>query len=125
MWAICEDKNGMLWIGTSICLYKFDRKKDKFTRFRYDNTDSGSISHFTIVAIYEDKEGSLWIGTRAGLDKYDFETGKFIHYWNDPSNIYKPWYNNNSSMYCANAIPKDDKGRMWYTALLKYETRQV
>lgn len=125
MWAICEDKNGMLWIGTSICLYKFDRTKDKFTRFRYDNTDSGSISHFTIVAIYEDKEGSLWIGTGAGLDKYDFETGKFIHYWNDPSNIYKPWYNNNSSMHCTNAIPKDDKGRMWYTALLKYETRQV
>jgi signal transduction histidine kinase/ligand-binding sensor domain-containing protein/DNA-binding response OmpR family regulator len=112
VWAICSDRNNMLWIGTSSCLLKFNPKKEEFTCFQYNSTDPGSISHYSVYSIFEDKEGSLWIGTRAGLDKYNFETGKFIHYWNDPGSLKRLWYDDNS-MYRVNAILRDSKGIIW------------
>lgn len=70
VWAINEDKNGNVWIGTGDAgLWCFDGKK--LTQFAAKETfnDQG------IEAIYTDKDGTLWIGTN-GAGLFTFKDGR-------------------------------------------------
>ena len=51
------DRNGILWIGTTGGLAKFDG--EKFTAF----TEKDGLSGNHVRSIYEDSTGSLWFGT--------------------------------------------------------------
>ncbi|MEN8118018.1 MAG: two-component regulator propeller domain-containing protein, partial [Bacteroidota bacterium] len=66
--CIFQDSRGYIWMGTQNGLDRFDG--ENFILYRYDPTDSGSISNNWIYSISEDKEGNLWIGTKGGLQKY-------------------------------------------------------
>ncbi len=112
VWAICEDKFGVLWVGSMNGVYKFNRATEEFLALRHDSTDPGSISHNTVYAIYEDNEGSLWFGTGAGLDKLDCETGKFIHY---------------ASRYSVTSLCGDETSMLWLgttEALLEFNPKE-
>ncbi len=79
--AICEDKQGMLWIGTGEGLNSLDRKTGHFTVYKNNPEDSTSIGGNKIYSIYEDRENRLWIGTHSGgLNLMDRKTGKFRSY---------------------------------------------
>ena len=62
VWAICEDKNNNIWIGThrgGVNIWN----KEKY--FRYLNT-SNMLPDNHIRSFVEDKQGNMWIGTYSG-----------------------------------------------------------
>jgi ligand-binding sensor domain-containing protein len=112
IWAICEDRHGVLWVGSDNGLYKFDRSTDEFTALHHDSTDPGSIAHNTVYAIYEDKQGLLWFGTRAGVDTLDYQAGGFRH---------------SAPGYLVQSFVEDGAGILWlgaWEALLEYNPKQ-
>jgi signal transduction histidine kinase/ligand-binding sensor domain-containing protein/AraC-like DNA-binding protein len=104
--AICQDSLGRMWFGTKDGLNLYDGYK--FTVFKHDPFDPGTISDSHIKSIYTDARGRLWIGTLdGGLNLYNEETGKFTrftHNQNNPGTI----SNNN-----VQAIVGDSHGNIW------------
>lgn len=82
VWAVNEDENSVLWIGTyNGGLNKFDRKNGKFTYYKFNPANSYSISDNHIRSIADDGEGNLWIGTYSGgLNKFNKSTGLLTRY---------------------------------------------
>lgn len=82
VWALHEDENSVLWIGTyNGGLNKFDRKNGKFTYYKFDPTNPNSISDNHIRSIADDGNGNLWIGTYSGgLNKFNKSTGLSTRY---------------------------------------------
>ena len=62
--SLCEDKNGKIWIGTSVgILNLYDPQSEEFIQFKNDPHDPYSIPQSEILCIYEDRKGIIWIGT--------------------------------------------------------------
>ena len=78
--CVFQDSWGYIWMGTQNGLNRFDGIE--FELYRFNPTDSNSISNNWIYSITEDKEGNLWIGTKGGLNKYLRTENKFVpvHY---------------------------------------------
>jgi signal transduction histidine kinase/ligand-binding sensor domain-containing protein len=106
VWAIYEDRQGELWIGTSGGLDRLDRTDDTFIHYRHDPDDPGSLIHNLVRAIDEDRHGVLWIGTYGGLDRFD-RSETFIHYRHDPEESHS------LSDNAVWAILEDSAGTMW------------
>jgi signal transduction histidine kinase/ligand-binding sensor domain-containing protein/DNA-binding response OmpR family regulator len=75
-----EDKKGNVWIGNNGGLSLFNRDKNTFTNFKYDDK-ANSLSNEHVFCIVEDAKGNLWIGTEMGLNYFDRKTNKFINYY--------------------------------------------
>jgi ligand-binding sensor domain-containing protein len=66
VWAINEDDNGNLWIGTvDAGVWKYDGKQ--LTNF----TTKDGLNSNIINTIYKDKAGDLWFITDAGINRFD------------------------------------------------------
>jgi len=80
--AVIEDKNGIIWVGTSSGgLNKFNPKTDLWTHYRHQPDDSFSISGNNVWSLLEDRDGEIWAGTwQSGLNRLNKKTGKFIRY---------------------------------------------
>jgi ligand-binding sensor domain-containing protein/signal transduction histidine kinase len=66
--CVFQDAEGFIWFGTQNGLNRFDG--ETFDVFRFNPSDSNSISNNWIYAISQDRNGNLWIGTKGGLNKY-------------------------------------------------------
>jgi signal transduction histidine kinase/ligand-binding sensor domain-containing protein/AraC-like DNA-binding protein len=77
-WVKCflEDRTGLLWIGTSDGLNKYDGQSFKI--YKYLPSQSRSLNHNDTNVIFEDSNGYLWVGTQAGLNYYQRESDEFI-----------------------------------------------
>jgi ligand-binding sensor domain-containing protein len=76
IYTIWEDKEGFIWTSTYEGLCKFDRKTEKFTRYKPD--PKSKFSDPNITSINEDNNGTMWIGGASGqLCRFDKKTGKF------------------------------------------------
>jgi hypothetical protein len=89
--AIFEDSDGNVWLGTS-GLEKFDPETGKTVDYMHDPSDPGSISNDAVLSINESADGKfLWVGTRGGgLNKFDKEKEIFTYYTEHdglPSNV--------------------------------------
>jgi ligand-binding sensor domain-containing protein len=78
-----------LWIATQDGLDYFDFKAKVFTHFRYDFSDSLSLSCNEVGRLYIDKDKTLWVGTGSiflwqntsgGLNRFNPETKTFKRY---------------------------------------------
>ncbi len=109
VWALCEDRDGVLWVGTyGGGLNRFNRTRENFTRFIHRPTDPNSIDDNHIRVIYEDRRGTLWIGTEtAGLVKFDKNNRTFKSYM--ISNEEKRNFGHNS----VRAIVEGEPGILW------------
>ncbi|MBN1139827.1 MAG: hypothetical protein JXM73_24865 [Anaerolineae bacterium] len=88
VWAICEDGDGGLWVGTDGGLNRLDRplqaaSSGTFTRYRHDPADPASLGGDQVRAVLQDSKGRLWVGTADGLDRLDRGQNRFIHYRHD------------------------------------------
>ena len=72
--AICQTRDGYLWVGTYGGLARFDGVR--FLVFDPGNT-SGRLGS-RIRALFEDRDGVLWVGTETGLSA--FREGRFAGY---------------------------------------------
>ncbi|MFC2146544.1 two-component regulator propeller domain-containing protein, partial [Acidobacteriota bacterium] len=107
---IVPDEKGegeIFWVGTHSGLTRFNRKKDKFTHFRRDPKDPGSISYNVIRDIFIDSYNECWIATGGGLNQLDRRTYRFTSYRNDPGNP------ESISANDVVTIQEDKKGRLW------------
>lgn len=68
--CIAEDTAGLLWIGTTYGLNKFDRQKGVFKRYYFSEGLSNSIPGNYITDLHIDRLNNLWIATRTGVSKY-------------------------------------------------------
>jgi ligand-binding sensor domain-containing protein/signal transduction histidine kinase len=82
VFAVLEDSQGRLWIGTeNEGLNLFNRENNKFVHYKTDVFDNKNISHNSIWSLFEDKTGNIWIGTFAGgINMIPRYGGYFNHY---------------------------------------------
>lgn len=78
VYAIVQDRQGYLWIGTWDGLNKYDGLK--FTTY---NKESG-LSNEVINCLLESDDGNLWIGTENGLNYLDRRSGVITVFQNNP-----------------------------------------
>ncbi len=104
--AIYIDDAGNLWLGMwGNGLNKFDRKKNKFIHFRFDNGKNDFSGRNKIKSIRKLNDHKILLGTKAGLlvfDIYNYSWSPFI-----------PADNFNFGKYTILSILKDDSGNIW------------
>lgn len=64
-----QDHNGLVWLGTTNGLARFDGRHMRV--FKPDPARADSLSHPVIHALLDDGQGALWVGTGQGLDRLD------------------------------------------------------
>lgn len=85
LWAILEDQEGFMWFGTEDGLVRYDGYN--LTNYKYNKSDSNSISANFVVTLIEDRFGHLWIGTfGGGLNLYDRNKDNFVRFIHDRGN---------------------------------------
>lgn len=60
-----EDKNGNIWIGTSVGLVKYIEVKQQFIVYKHSEYDSKNSDEINCIA--EDQTGNLWLGSKQGI----------------------------------------------------------
>jgi ligand-binding sensor domain-containing protein/signal transduction histidine kinase len=108
IFAVYEDKNKILWIGTRKGLRIFDREMNRFICPKFKNGDSDILNHGNIWSIFEDSSGELWIATHGGgLVQVNAERDKYFIFNHDPENSNSISGNRISSVY------EDKSGVIW------------
>jgi two-component system sensor histidine kinase ChiS len=105
--SITEDKEGILWIGTTVGLNKFDREKEIFYSYRPDPDNFENWSN-SIASVHEDRSGTLWVGTGNGLYNFDKKKQRFILRFPE----YPATLNPGKSIVCS--IKEDNSGKLWF-----------
>lgn len=77
IWAITQDKDGFIWVGTGNGLAKFDGYK--FTSYNLTDTNILSLPTNHIKSLYVDYSNDLWIGTM-GTGLIHYSKGQFKTY---------------------------------------------
>lgn len=80
--AICQDKNGHLWLGfDNGGVTEFDPINNTYVQYLYSVNSNQSLSGNQVTAVYADSEGIVWVGTgNAGLNRFEPEIGGFRRY---------------------------------------------
>ena len=103
--TILQDRQGYMWFGTQAGLNRYDGYR--FTVYRNDPLDPGSLPDGYVNASFEDAAGRLWFGTKGGLARFDPESGQFVrHALSEPG----AGMDANRSV---NAIAGDRQGFLW------------
>ncbi|MFO7445782.1 MAG: two-component regulator propeller domain-containing protein, partial [Ignavibacteriaceae bacterium] len=99
--SLCEDNDGNIWAGTWWGLNRFDREKEKFTRYT-------SFQSNTIWVVFKDSKGTIWAGTDgAGVNRYNKADGSFTNFLRDSKNV------NKSGNRVIN-ISESNDGILWF-----------
>ncbi len=113
---------GVLWIGTSGGLNRFDAEGNQWKQYRHFEGPNAGLCHNGVTAIYESpsQPGVLWIGTRGGLNTFDFNR--------DQWDLYKSKKNRSGlagdEIHC---IFEDSDGMLWFGTsggLSRYHRKQ-
>jgi signal transduction histidine kinase/ligand-binding sensor domain-containing protein len=137
VFAIQEDRNGVLWVGGMGGLYHLDPDSQAPTRspawqqvgeiaenidgqlwvadvdglYLHDpETDQRSPAGLgvqSVYVIYVAPRGDVWVGAADGLRRMDHSTGSVVHYQHDPDDP------NSLGDNGVNALLEDSAGRLW------------
>jgi signal transduction histidine kinase/ligand-binding sensor domain-containing protein len=81
IYALTEDADSNLWIGTVDGISVLDRKRKNFRSYLTDPKDKNSLPWNTVYDIVTDSSHRVWIATfGGGLSLLNSETGKFTNY---------------------------------------------
>jgi hypothetical protein len=106
IWSIARDNYGVLWLGTTAGLHRYDGYTLK--RYRHERGDPNSLSDDPVRMVYKDRAGILWIGTvYGGLDRLDPARDVFTHY------RHKPDDSRSLSDDRVNCVYQDRSGALW------------
>lgn len=104
--TIFEDSYGILWIGTTFGIARFDRENEIFQSFQKGDHETG-LSDNIVSSLMEDNMGNLYMGTRNGLDLMLRKERKIIHFLHHPDNNQSISSNNITCSY------RDRTGAYW------------
>ncbi len=107
VYAMAEDQDGNIWVGTHNGLNKLDVKTGRFQRFFNDPLQANSLKSNRVSALYVDKDNVLWIGTFLGLQKLDIQKNRFTDYSDKMTN------QDGRPEKTVNTIVEDSKGNLW------------
>jgi diguanylate cyclase (GGDEF)-like protein len=110
IWAAVEDADANIWFGTDgDGLARWDRRTDRFTAFRHDDTNPATISGNAVRALALDVHGRLWVATvGSGVDQIDPATGRVLaRYRHDDADAASL---GNDEVF---ALRVDGEGRVW------------
>lgn len=74
--CVLSDHQGVIWIGTSFGLNRFDR--ERIMSYYNDKDNLFSIPGNDIIFLTEDLQHNIWIGTDRGLARYDRSKDRFV-----------------------------------------------
>jgi signal transduction histidine kinase/ligand-binding sensor domain-containing protein len=104
VFSILQDSEGFMWFGTNEGLNKYDG--NEFVHYKFELTDSNSLSGNNITSLVEISDNNIWIATQdGGINIFNKQSGKFEHI---NSNNYKRLKNNT-----VNIIFEDSKKNIW------------
>ena len=105
LYAITQDKYGLIWIGTDDGLNRFDGYKVEV--YRQERGNKNSLPNNVVRCLFTDSQGIVWIGTEIGLAYYDYQ-----------SNSFQSFFYNNKEEYSLpsnwiSVINEDAHGILW------------
>ena len=83
VWAMVQDRQGFIWLGTSAGLARYDGVETVV--YRHDPNDSRSLVDDQVNALFVDRAGTLWVATDGGLCRYDARTDSFARFMTEPA----------------------------------------
>ncbi len=84
IYAVAQDRHGLMWFGTDGGLVRFDGIA--FKVFRHVPGDPLSLPNNQIYALFVDRRNRIWAGgITAGLIVYDQTSGRFRNWQHDPT----------------------------------------
>src|SRR5438067_4799136 len=109
---ICADNNGMLWLGTSKGLTRFNPKTYETKIFRNIPGDKNSLMENDVRALYKSRNtNGIWIGTYSkGLCFLNSETEKFKSYTYVDSLRFTPGFLHTGAI---STLYEDNENRLW------------
>ena len=105
LFAIAQDKYGLIWIATEDGLNRFDGYKVEV--FRHERGNKNSLPDNVVRCLFLDSHGIMWIGTGNGLACYDYRSNSFQSFFydgNDRSSLSSNW---------ISVINEDARGTLW------------
>ena len=106
--SVCQDRDGIIWLGTTNGIKSFDRISEQFTHYFRRDGDSLGISDYTAISIFADSRGNVWVGTGSkAFNKFNKTTGRFTHYKNKPADT------SSISSNIIQSVFEDSKGNLW------------
>jgi ligand-binding sensor domain-containing protein/signal transduction histidine kinase len=79
------DRAGILWVGTSEGLDRYDRDTDSFVHYHHRVDDPNSLPGYEVRSLSEDTSGTLWVATSGGLSRFDRTSGRFFTFKPNPN----------------------------------------
>ena len=106
VYAMAQDRDGFMWLGTQEGLNRFDGHE--FRIFAEAPDDQQALVDDGIRTLLLDSTGTIWVGTDAGgLSAYDPVTETFTTYVHDPVD------RNSISDNLIRTVIEDRAGRLW------------
>jgi ligand-binding sensor domain-containing protein/signal transduction histidine kinase len=112
VFAIIQDKQGFIWLGTDEGLNRFDGYEFKI--FKHDAKNPNSIIDNSIHSLEVGDDGTLWIGTSNGISRYYPDTEKIEQLQTNTEDDNSTKRPNGTGV---NEIKKDKKGNIWIAYL--------
>lgn len=84
-YAITEDANGTLWVGTATGVYRFETETGRFVQAPVGELEGSANEPPIVTALDFDRSGMLWIATwTQGVVAFDPASGESRGYRHDP-----------------------------------------
>gem|GEM_PF-5555621 len=105
----CQDKGGVLWVGTDNGLNAFIQPVDGFKTMAHKTGDPHSLIGSGIRSILEDSQGGLWVGTVAnGLTYISPDRTSYKHF------VYDGGSERGLTSNSITSIVESHHGEMWF-----------
>ncbi|MHB1057773.1 MAG: hybrid sensor histidine kinase/response regulator [Rhodanobacter sp.] len=106
VYAVAQDRNGLLWFGSAGGLVRFDGVD--FNVFRHAAGDPQSLPANQTYTLFVDRDNRIWAGgVSTGLTVYDQASGRFLHWEHDDG---KPDSLADNEVW---SIAQTSDGRIW------------
>jgi signal transduction histidine kinase/CheY-like chemotaxis protein/streptogramin lyase len=86
VYALRQDQDGFIWIGTRDGLARYDGLEYKV--WRHDPDDPASLASNDVSALLIDQNGRVWCGGEASGLNQQLADGSFRHYRHDPDDLH-------------------------------------
>ncbi len=105
VYAMVQDHQGFIWVGTQDGLNRYDGYE--FKVFRHDSDDPTSLANNDVTALLLNDDHSLWVGTHFGLCLMDLETATF------DCQQYQMGQSQSLAPNRITSLAKDAEGKLW------------